>query len=104
MTWPTDLARDLASGTYEVTVAGTLGPALRAALQPLVAATTDPCTTVRTVVRGRTDVADLLAALESKGLEVRQVAVRVPTPRLRERGPRAGRRGPSAPAVRRLRG
>lgn len=76
MTWSTDLTRELASGTYEITVVGGLGPVLRAALQPLVATTSGHCTTLRTVLRHRGDVADLLAVLDAKGLEVTHVAVR----------------------------
>ncbi len=81
MTWSADLTRELASGTYEITVVGGLGPVLRAALHPLVATTSGHCTTLRTALRRRGDVADLLAVLDAKGLEVTHVAVRSTPPR-----------------------
>jgi hypothetical protein len=81
MTWTTDLTRELASGTYEITVAGALGPVLRAAMHPLVATTSGHCTTLRAALGRRWDVADLLAVLDAKGLEVTDVAVRSATPR-----------------------
>lgn len=80
MTWQTDLTRELASGTYEITVAGALGPVLRAAMQPLVTSASGSCTTLRTALRRKGDVADLLAVLDAKGLEVTQLTVRGPAP------------------------
>lgn len=91
MTWSTDLTRELASGTYEITVVGGLGPVLRAALQPLVTTTAGHCTTLRTALRHRGDVADLLAVLDAKGLEVTHVSVRPTAPR---RGRRHGQTVP----------
>jgi hypothetical protein len=82
VTWTADLTRELASGTYEITVAGALGPVLRAAMQPLVATTSGQCTTLRAALRRRGDLADLLAALDAKGIEVTHVAVRSPAPRV----------------------
>ena len=79
MTLGTDLTRELASGTYEITVAGTLGPVLRAALQPLVTTASGPCTTLRTALQRRGDIADLVALLDAKGLEVTQISVRGPS-------------------------
>ncbi len=76
MTWSADLTRELTSGTYEITVVGALGPVLRAALQPLVATASGPCTTLRTALSRRGDLADLLAALDARGFEVTHVAVR----------------------------
>jgi hypothetical protein len=81
MTWTTELTRELASGTYEITVVGALGPVLRAAMQPLVATTSGHCTTLLAALGRRGDVADLLAVLDAKGLEVTEVAVRSPGPR-----------------------
>jgi hypothetical protein len=80
MTWSADLTRELTSSTYEITVAGALGPVLRAAMQPLVASASGSCTTLRTALRRRGDVAELLALLDAKGLEVTHVAVRGPAP------------------------
>jgi hypothetical protein len=79
MTLGTDLTRELASGTYEITVAGALGPVLRAALQPLVTTASGPCTTLRTALKRRGDIADLVALLDAKGLEVTQISVRGPS-------------------------
>ena len=75
MTLGTDLTRELTSGTYEITVAGTLGPVLRAALQPLVTTASGPCTTLRAALRRRGDVADLVALLDAKGLEVTHISL-----------------------------
>jgi hypothetical protein len=76
MTWSADLTRELTSATYEITVVGARGPVLRAAMQPLVATASGPCTTLRTALSRRGDLADLLAALDARGLEVTHVAVR----------------------------
>lgn len=76
MTWSADLTRELTSATYEITVVGALGPVLRAAMQPLVATASGPCTTLRTALSRRGDLADLLAALDARGLDVTHVAVR----------------------------
>lgn len=76
MTWTSDLTQELASGRYEITVVGSLGPVLRAALHPLVTTASGPCTTLRTALGRRGDVADLVALLDAKGLEVTHVAVR----------------------------
>ena len=89
MTWTTALTRELASGTYEITVVGALGPVLRAAMQPLVATTSGHYTTLCAALRRRGDVADLLAALDARGIEVTHVAVRSPAPRVRLRVPPA---------------
>ena len=80
MTLTSDLTRELASCTYEITVAGALGPVLRAAMQPLVATASGHSTALRASLRCRGDVADLLAALDARGLEVTHVAVRRSTP------------------------
>jgi hypothetical protein len=80
MSWTTDLTHELASGTYEITVVGALGPVLRAALQPLVATTSGHCTTLRAALRRRGGLPDLLAALDARGLEVTHMSVRMPTP------------------------
>jgi hypothetical protein len=76
MTMGTDLTRELASGTYEITVVGALGPVLRAAMQPLVATASGPCTTLRAALQRRGDIADLVALLDAKGLEVTHITVR----------------------------
>jgi len=78
MTWTSDLTRELASGTYEITVVGALGPVLRAAMQPLVTTTSGPCTTLRTALGRRGDLADLVVALDARGLEVTHAALRAP--------------------------
>lgn len=74
MTWTSDLTQEL--GTYEITVVGALGPVLRAALHPLVTTASGPCTTLRTALDRRGDLADLVALLDAKGLEVTHVTVR----------------------------
>lgn len=80
MTFPSDLTNELASGTYEITVAGALGPVLRAAMQPLVTTASGPCTTLRTALRRTGDLADVFALLDAKGLEVTHLTVRGPAP------------------------
>lgn len=76
MSWTTDLTHEITSGTYEITVVGALGPVLRAAMQPLVTSASGPCTTLRTALGRRGDLADLVAALDAKGLEVTHAALR----------------------------
>jgi hypothetical protein len=79
MTVGTDLTRELVSGTYEITVAGSLGPVLRAAMEPLVTTASGPCTTLRAALRRKGDIADLVALLDAKGLEVSHISVRGPS-------------------------
>ena len=79
MTLGTDLTRELTTGTYEITVAGVLGPVLRAALQPLVTTASGPCTTLRAALRRRDDIADLVALLDAKGLEVTHISLHGPS-------------------------
>jgi hypothetical protein len=80
MTWSDNLTRELTSGTYEITVAGALGPVLRAAMHPLVTSASGSCTTLRTALRRKGDLAELLAVLDAKGLEVTQLTVRGQAP------------------------
>ncbi|MDF2145511.1 hypothetical protein [Knoellia sp. p5-6-4] len=79
MTLGSDLTRELTTGTYEITVAGSLGPVLRAALQPLVTTASGPCTTLRAALRRRDDIADLVALLDAKGLEVTHISLDGPS-------------------------
>jgi hypothetical protein len=76
MSWTTDLTHEITSGTYEITVIGALGPVLRAAMHPLVTTTSGPCTTLWTALGRRGDLADLVAALDARGLEVTHAALR----------------------------
>ncbi len=57
--------------TYELTVVGTLGPCLRAVLQPRVTASAEP----QTIMRSREgDLVDLVLLLESKGLVIASIS------------------------------
>lgn len=65
------------SGTapvYELVVVGAIGPALRRALEPFATA----CSEVQTILRAEAphgrDLVDLMVALESRGLDVADIA------------------------------
>jgi hypothetical protein len=57
----------------ELTVAGELGPCLRAALMPHVAAREERCTVLRLVTSADMDVPELLATLDARGVHVSSV-------------------------------
>lgn len=58
--------------TYELTIVGTLGPCLRAVLQPCVTASAE----VQTIIRSRElDLLDLVLLLESNGLVIASISV-----------------------------
>lgn len=66
--------RPVAAPVYELVVVGAIGPALRRALEPF--ATT--CSEVQTILRAEAphgrDLVDLMLALESRGLDVADIA------------------------------
>lgn len=59
---------------YELVVVGAIGPALRRALEPFATA----CSEVQTILRAEAphgrDLVDLMVALESRGLDVADIA------------------------------
>lgn len=59
---------------FELTVEGELGPVLRRALQPGVAAR-QPCTIFRATAGAGSGVADLVAMLDAEGLTVESIRV-----------------------------
>lgn len=59
---------------YELTVAGALGPVLRAALQPHDTCKTEACTVMRAGAADHRDIVDLVRLLDSKGLRVEGVS------------------------------
>lgn len=65
----------MAGVVYELTVAGALGPVLRSALAPCFVAQTEPQTVLRANVHDDGDLIDLLRLLESRGLDVADIAV-----------------------------
>lgn len=56
--------------TYELTIAGTLGPVLRGALAPCTATSSEPQTIIRADVGDGSDLVDLVLLLDARGLEV----------------------------------
>jgi hypothetical protein len=60
---------------YELTLAGCLGPALRATFRPWSTASSRACTVVRTEVPADVDLVDLMADLDAQGLEVEIISV-----------------------------
>lgn len=62
-----------ASAELELTVSGQLGPVLRSALLPCVAARTQNCTVVRLVTSADVDVPALVKMLESLGVNFASV-------------------------------
>jgi len=59
--------------TYELTVAGALGPVLRSALAAQAVASTEQQTILRAGLGEDTDLVDLFLMLASRGLEVTDV-------------------------------
>lgn len=59
--------------TYELTVVGALGPVLRKALGPCVAARCEQQTVLRTELGDDADLVDLVLMLASRGLEIADV-------------------------------
>ena len=59
---------------YEFTIAGALGPVLRAALQPHDACNSQKCTIMRVERNASRDIVDLVAVLNAKGLKVEEVS------------------------------
>lgn len=57
----------------ELTVAGEIGPVLRSALKPQVAACHQQCTVLRLVTTASMDVPALVVALDSMGLNISSV-------------------------------
>jgi len=66
--------RQAAPPVYELVVVGPIGPALRRALEPFATA----CSEVQTILRAEAphgrDLVDLMVALESRGLDVADIA------------------------------
>jgi hypothetical protein len=60
---------------YELTVVGALGPVLRRAIEPYVTATVECQTIVRACVADCADLVELVRLLESRGLQITEVAV-----------------------------
>ena len=58
------------SATFELTVAGALGPVLRHALKPRTVSDTQTCTIVRASVPDTVDVVDLVSVLQAHGLRI----------------------------------
>ena len=63
------LTSETATVVYELTVAGALGPALRAVLQPLVHSSADVHTILRADVPADVDLVDLVRILDAMGVE-----------------------------------
>jgi hypothetical protein len=63
----------LSAPEVQLTVAGELGPVLRSALMPHLAARQQQCTVLRLVTGANVDVAALVATLDSMGLHVASV-------------------------------
>jgi hypothetical protein len=61
------------AATYELVVAGDLGPVLRHALAPYASAHCEHHTVLRTVVGEDSDLVDLVLMLASRGLEISDV-------------------------------
>jgi len=59
--------------TYELTVAGDVGPAVRNALAPYASASSEHLTTLRTEVGEDSDLVDLVLMLASRGLEITDI-------------------------------
>ena len=59
---------------YELTVAGVLGPALRARFQPAATTSCAPSTILCLRARGGEDLVDVLRVLRSHGLEVTTIS------------------------------
>lgn len=70
MSWPPSPA---GPAELELTVSGELGPVLRSALLPRVAARTQSCTVVRVVTPAEVDVPALVETLESLGVNFASV-------------------------------
>lgn len=70
------MSPDWSSGpaTYELTVAGAIGPVLRSALKPHQVARTQICTILRTGGSDDRDLVDLMLLLESRSLNVEDVS------------------------------
>ena len=64
-----------AGDVYELTLAGGLGPALRATFRPWSTAPSRVCTVVRTEAPADVDLVDLMADLDAQGLEVEIISV-----------------------------
>lgn len=63
------LTSETATVVYELTIAGTLGPALRVVLQPLVSASAELQTILRARVPSDVDLVDLVRILDGLGVE-----------------------------------
>lgn len=59
--------------TYELTVVGDVGPAVRNALAPYASASSEHQTTLRTGVGEDRDLVDLVLMLASRGLEITDI-------------------------------
>lgn len=63
------LTTETATMVYELTVAGALGPAVKAVLQPLVTASAELQTILRAEVPPDVDLVDLVRILDALGVE-----------------------------------
>jgi hypothetical protein len=63
----------VAGVTYELTVVGDVGPAVRNALAPYASASSEHRTTLRTGVGEDRDLVDLVLMLASRGLEITDI-------------------------------
>jgi hypothetical protein len=68
------LTPDTVSMTYELTLAGVLGPAVRTVLQPIVSASAELHTIVRAGSSSDLDLVDLVRILDSMGVEITEIA------------------------------
>lgn len=66
--------REAEAPVYELVVVGAIGPALRRALEPFATACSEAQTIVRAEAPHGRDLVDLMVALESRGLEVADIA------------------------------
>ncbi|HEU4947663.1 MAG TPA: hypothetical protein VFT31_10955 [Kribbella sp.] len=62
------------AAVYELTVVGALGPVLRMALEPCATASSQLQTILRTKLPADRDLVDLVALLESRGLQIETLA------------------------------
>ena len=67
-------ARRPADPVYELVVVGAIGPALRHALEPFATAPPQVQTILRAEAPHGQDLVDLMVALESRGLDVADIA------------------------------
>lgn len=67
--------REAEDAVYEFTIAGGIGPAVRAALQPWTSATSEVQTIVGARCPGGIDLVDLVLWLETRGWTVASISV-----------------------------